>query len=210
MAAGEGPELRGRRFPVSRFPFGVTGEWRPQSGIFILVNLQGDLATRIREIQQRFDPRLARFARPHFTLIGSSGAGPIDAGTSIERLHEVLDPIAASTAPLALHFERPVRYMNTNTFALPLDSHGPLRALHDRMKRSRLSFAQSRHAFSPHVTLSHYRTPTEAEARELLALRVDEPIVIDHLMVSLTAEPEPPRVLFELELVRREAGSGNA
>ena len=175
-------------------------DWTPQSGIFILVNLQGELAEKVHAIQQRYDQRMANFARPHFTLIGSLGAGPIAADTPIERLHEVLDPIARNTRPLTLHFERPVRYMQTNTFTLPLDPHGPLRSLHDRIKRSRLTFARSRHAFSPHVTLSHYRTHTEAEARKLLAVRIDEPFVVDHLVVSLTAEPSAPRTLFELEL----------
>lgn len=178
-------------------------EWSPQSGIFILVNLQGELADKVHAIQLHYDPRMANFARPHFTLIGSSGAGPIAADTPLERLHEVLDPIARTTEPLTLHFERPVRYMQTNTFALPLDPHGALRALHERIKGSGLTFARSRHAFTPHVTLSHYRTPTEAEARELLAMRIDEPFVVDHLVVSITAEPSAPRTLFELELTGR-------
>ena len=175
--------------------------WRPKTGIFILVNLQGELADRIHAIQERFDPRLARFAPPHFTLVGSSGSGPIPAGTPVRELRDVLGPIARSTAPLTLHFERPVRYMNTNTFALPLDPHGPLRELHDRIRTSGLEFARSRHAFTPHVTLSHYRTPTDADARELLALRIDQPFVVDHLLVSLTEELKPPRRLFELELM---------
>ena len=175
-------------------------EWEPKNGIFILVNLQGELADKVHAIQERFDPRMANFARPHFTLIGSSGAGPIDGGTSLDRLHEVLDPIAATTAPLALHFDRPVRYMQTNTFALPLDPHGPLRTLHDRIKRSGLTFGSTRHAFTPHVTLSHYRTPTDADARELLAVRIDEPFIVDHLVVSLTQQPNLPRRLFELRL----------
>jgi len=183
-------------------------DWKPQSGIFILVNLQGALADKVHAIQERYDPRMARFAKPHFTLIGSSGVGPIAAETSIEQLHEALDPIARTTAPLSLHFARPVRYMQTNTFTLPLDPHGALRELHDQIKRTGLTFAKSRHAFTPHVTLSHYRTPTETEARELLAMRIDEPFVVDHLAVSLTAEPSAPRELFELEL-SGESGIGN-
>lgn len=175
-------------------------EWRPQSGIFILVNLQGELAEKVHAIQLRYDPRMAAFAAPHFTLVGSSGAGPIEADTSIADLRAALEPIAAATAPLTLHFERPVRYMQTNTFTLPLDPHGALRELHDRIKRSGLRFARPKHAFTPHVTLSHYRTPTEQEARELLAIRIDEPFVVDHLVVSLTSEPSPPRTLFELVL----------
>ena len=186
-------------------------EWAPKNGIFILVNLQGELADRIHEIQKRFDPRMANFARPHFTLIGSSGAGPIAGDTPIEQLHNVLDPIAATTAPLSLHFDRPIRYMQTNTFALPLDPHGPLRVLHDRVKRSALTFARSRHAFTPHVTLSHYRTPTAEEARELLSVRVDDPFVVDHLVVSLTEEPNKPKKLFELELTGHGArGTGHS
>ena len=175
-------------------------EWEPKSGIFILVNLQGELADKVHAIQARYDPRMANFAKPHFTLIGSSGAGPIASDTSNDQLHAVLDPIARTTAPLALHFERPVRYLQTNTFALPLDPHGALRELHDRIRRSGLTFGRSRHAFTPHVTLSHYRTPTDAEAQELLAMRIDEPFVVDHLVVSLTAEPSAPKKLFELEL----------
>lgn len=175
-------------------------EWSPKSGIFILVNLQGKLAEQVHAIQLKYDPRMANFAPPHFTLTGSSGAGPIDPGTSLERLHEVLDPIAFSTKPLTLHFERPVRYLQTNTFTLPLDPHGPLRELHDRIRRSGLTFARSRHAFTPHVTLSHYRTPTDQEARELLSVRVSEPFVVDHLVVSLTQEPVKPHKLFELTL----------
>jgi 2'-5' RNA ligase len=175
-------------------------EWEPKNGIFILVNLQGELAEEVHAIQKRFDPRLANFAPPHFTLTGSSGAGPIAADTPIDHLHEVLDPVARSTEPLALHFERSMRFMQTNTFALPLDPHGPLRALHDRISRSGLKFAPSRHAFTPHVTLSHYRTPTQEEAQELLSIRIDDPFVVDHLVVSLTQEPNRPRELFELEL----------
>lgn len=175
-------------------------DWKPLSGIFILVNLEGALAEQVHAIQERFDPRMARFAHPHFTLIGSSGAGPIAAGTPITTLREVLEPIARETAPFTMHFERPVRYMNTNTFALPLNPHGPLRQLHERIKRSGLPMARSRHAFTPHVTLSHYRTPTDDEAREILAVRVTEPLVVDHLVVSLTEEPAKPRELLELEL----------
>ena len=169
-------------------------DWKPQSGIFILVNLQGDLAERIHAIQQRYDPRMARFARPHFTLIGSSGAGPIDCRYTRSRdCIRRSTRLRRSTEPITLHFKRPVRYMQTNTFALPLDEHGPLRVLHDRIKRSGLTFARPKFAFTPHVTLSHYRTPTEDEARELLGTIIDEPFVVDHLVVSLTQEPSLPQ-----------------
>lgn len=175
-------------------------EWRGASGIFVLVNLRGAVAERIREIQQRYDPRLAAFAPPHLTLIGSSGAGPIAAGVPLDALRQRLTTITRDAGPMALAFDPPVRFIQTNTIALPLDPHGPLRALHERIKTSGLPLGPSRHAFTPHVTLSLYRTPDRNEVRELLALRVTEPVVVDHIVVSLTEEPYPPRPLFELPL----------
>lgn len=175
-------------------------EWRGASGIFIIVNLRGAVADRVHALQDRYDPRLAKFAAPHVTLIGSSGAGPIAPDTPVEQLRETLEPITHETPPLALTFGAPVRFMQTNTIALPLDPHGPLRELHERILRSGLTFARARHAFTPHVTLSLYRTPTPDEVRELLSVRVEEPVEVDHLICSLTEEPYPPKPLLELAL----------
>jgi 2'-5' RNA ligase len=180
-------------------------EWRGASGIFILVELRGPVAQRIHELQRQYDPKLAAFAPPHLTLVGSSGIGPIAADTPLQRIRDVLEPIAHTTAPLTLRLQRPERFIQTDTVALPLDPHGPLRALHDRIGRSGLTFGRSRHAFTPHVTLSLYPTPTREQLRELLAIRIPEPVQVDHLLVSLTEQPFPPKPLFELVL----SGVGN-
>jgi len=169
-------------------------------GIFILAHIEGEAGDRIREVQRRYDPKLARMSPPHVTITGSSGVGQIPASTPVARLHEALDPIGATTAPMTLPFGKPVRFMQTEIVVLPLAPHGPLRELHERIARSGLPFGRSRFAFSPHATLSYYPTLTPAVARELLSLRVDEPVRIDRLQVSLTRDPQPPETLFELML----------
>ncbi len=170
------------------------------SGVFILVELRGPTAERIHAIQKRFDPRLAAFAPPHLTLVGSSGMGPIATDTPPARLREVLEPIVHTTPELMLKLEPPTRFMQTDTVVLPINPHGPLRTLHERIKMSGLSYVRSRHAFTPHVTLSLYRTLTKEQVRELLKVRITEPVTVDHLLVSLTREPRPPQPLFELVL----------
>ena len=175
-------------------------EWRGQSGVFVLVEVRGALGRRIHELQERFDPKLAKFAPPHLTLIGSSGAGPIAADTPRAVLQGTLRSIAADTPPITLEARPPHRFLQSHTIVLPFDPHGPLRALHDRIKLSGLTMQRSRHAFTPHVTLNLYRTLTREQIRELMSVRIDEPIVVDHLMVSLTTEPHPPKWLFELTL----------
>ena len=175
-----------------------------KSGIVILSELQGALRERVLDVQRRFDPRLAAGVPPHVTITGSSGMGPISTATTLAQLRTALEPIARDTAPMSLHFLRPHRFMQTDIVVLPLDPHGPLRALHERIRASGLAYEQPRFTFTPHVTLSFYPELTPDAARSLLAERIDDPVILDRFQVYLTREPQPSKKLLELEL--RAAG----
>jgi len=178
----------------------LSDKWRRGPGIFVVIDARGPAGERIHAIQHAYDPKLANYLPPHLTLAGSSGVGPIDPKTSRERLREVLGEIAASTAPMTLAFKAPIRFMQSDIIVLPLDHHGPLRDLYERIATSGLAFQPARFSFTPHVTLSFFRTLTAPQRRELLAVRLEEPLVVDHIRCSLTDEPLPPRALFELPL----------
>lgn len=174
--------------------------WRRPAGLFVLAPIMGPAGARVTAARRLYDPKLAAANEPHVTLAGSSGIGPILPGTSAQAIRNALAPIAAATPPLKLSFGVPHRFMQTNIVSLPLDPHGPLRELHDRIARSGLSFGPSRFTFTPHVTLSLYPKLTAEAARALLATRVHEPAVIDRLVISKTDDPHPPRAWFELRL----------
>jgi 2'-5' RNA ligase len=181
-------------------------------GLFIVSELDGPVAERVREIQREFDPRLAHATPPHVTITGSSGAGPILPSTTVEELRAALEPVARATAPIAVTFEPPHRFMQTGIVVLPLDPHGPLRALHERIATSGLTFGRSRFPFSPHCTLNFYRTLTPAELKRLLALRVDDPVVLARIQVYESLDPQPARKVLELKLEgrgTREEGRGH-
>jgi 2'-5' RNA ligase len=169
-------------------------------GIFILCEIGGALGARIRDVQQRYDPKLSRQTPPHLTLAGSSGVGPIIPSTPVERIREALAPIAETTPVLELPVDPPHRFMATNIVVLPLDPHGPLRRLHDRIARSGLTFARAKFTFTPHATLSFYPTLSREAFRELLAMRFDEPAVIDRLTVYYTRDPQPAVKMAEFRL----------
>ena len=169
-------------------------------GIFILAELPGEAGEQVRALQQRFDPKLARLTPPHITLAGSSGVGTIPTDTPVDRIRDALEPIARSTAPMSLQFRKPHRFMQTEIISLPLDPHGPLRALHERIARCGLPFQRARFQFSPHCTLSFYPMLTPQNERDLLAVRVDAPARIERLQIYLTRDPQPSRKLLELEL----------
>jgi len=184
--------------------------WRRAAGIFVLAEIGGGAGERIREIQRKYDPKLAASSAPHVTLIGSSGAGLIAPSTTVEELRAAVGPIAAATPPLSLELGPPMRFMQTEIVVLPLSPHGPLRALHEAIKTSGLRFGRPRFAFSPHATLSFYPTLTPAARRELLSVRVREPAIVDRLEFSLSNDPQPPQSLLTLELTGRRERSAAA
>ena len=170
-------------------------------GIFIVAELAGEVAERVREIQRAHDPKLAASQPPHLTLIGSSGAGPISGSMTESQLRDALEPVAAGTPPMSLRFEPPHRFMQTEIVVLPLDPHGPLRTLHEEIASSGLDFAaRARFTFSPHVTLNLYRTLTPERLRTLMAVRIEEPFTLERFQVYQTMMPQPPRKILELRL----------
>jgi hypothetical protein len=175
-------------------------DWRRPPGYFVLAPIGGPAAAIIKELQLRYDPKLAAGHPPHLTLTGSSGVGPIVPGTPPEEMQWRLAAVAAAMPVLSLPFGVPHRFMQTNVVSLPLDPHGPIRALHERIIRCGLPFGPSRFTFTPHVTLNLYRTLTPDTMRALLSVRVRELAVIDRLVVTATDDPRPPRTVLELPL----------
>ena len=172
----------------------------PLNGIFILAELPAEIADRVRAINELYDLKLSRYKPPHLTITGSSGAGPISSSVSVEEMREKLEPITRDTAPITLSFLPPQRFMQTNIIVLPLDPHGPLRMLHDRIVTSGLPFTRARYTFSPHSTLSLYQSLDAKAIRELLKTRIPEPFVISAIQLYHTRDPQPSRKLLELPL----------
>lgn len=174
----------------------------PTAGrIFILAAIGGAAGARLHELQKRHDPKLAKTFPPHVTLAGSSGLGAVHAGTPAAEIRTALERVAAGSEPLRLKLLPPHRFMQSNIVSLPLDPHGPIRELHDRLGRSGLKFEQAKFTFTPHVTLSFYPELSPARAKELLAIRVDEEIVIDRLEAWRTREPSAPVLVASVSLV---------
>jgi 2'-5' RNA ligase len=170
------------------------------NGIFVVAELTGPVRERVHAIQREFDPKLSRGTPPHITIAGSSGVGPLPLDTPVQRIREVLGPALAAMPPITVQFERPHRYMTTDIVVLPVDPHGPIRELHDAIATSGLTFERSRHQFSPHCTLSFYRTLTPDVERRLMAVRVDEPATFDRLQFYLSVDLVESRKVLELPL----------
>lgn len=175
-----------------------------KAGIVVVATLGGPVAERIHEIQARFDPRMAAELPPHLTLIGSSGMGPLSVRTSADDLRAALLPVAESTPPLLLRFGAPMRFMQSNVVVLPLDPNGPVRALHEqiaaRIRTAGIATERPRFTFTPHCTLSLYRELPTTELRELLTVRIDDPVPVEAVQAYRATGPVGTDQLFSLPL----------
>jgi 2'-5' RNA ligase len=170
------------------------------NGIFITAELTGPVCVQVRDLQRRFDPKLANELPPHITLLGSSGAGPIAPDTPVATIRAALEPVGATMPPLHLAFQPPMRFIGRELVVLPVDPHGPVRTLHERLKTAGLPYAIARYPFTPHCTLSFYPQLTVEALRVLLAVRIEEPFLIDRLRVYHSRAPQAPVHLFDLPL----------
>ena len=170
------------------------------NGIFITAELTGPVCVQVRDLQRRFDPKLANELPPHITLLGSSGAGPIAPDTPVATMRAALESVGATMPPITLTFQRPMRFVGRELVVLPVDPHGPVRILHERLKTAGLPYAIARYPFTPHCTLSFYPQLTVESLRALLAVRIEEPFLIDRLRIYHTRSPQAPVQLFDLPL----------
>jgi 2'-5' RNA ligase len=169
-------------------------------GIVMMAELHGAIADRLREIQRRYDPRMAAELPPHITITGSSGMGPISPETTDAELRAALDPIAASTAPFSVSLEPPMQFMQSTVVVMPIDPHGPIRALHELIKSSGLSFEQPRFTFTPHVTLSFYPELPREKLRELLRVRIPDIVRVDSIQAYRSIDLTKTRQVLDLPL----------
>jgi 2'-5' RNA ligase len=169
-------------------------------GIIVMSELHGTVGARLREIQQRYDPRMAAELPPHITITGSSGMGPISPTTTDDELREALTSVAEATPPFTIRFDPPMRFMQSTVVVMAIDPNGPIRALHERIKASGLSYEQPRFTFTPHCTLSFYPELARERLRELLRTRFDEPVTIDSIQAYRAIDLTRTQKVLDLPL----------
>jgi len=169
-------------------------------GIVVMSELRGDVAEWLLSVQRKYDPRLAAELPPHITITGSSGMGPISPSTSAEELARALEAVAQSTPAFTVKLQPPTRFMQSTVVVMTIDPHGPIRALHERIKSSGLAYEPPRFTFTPHCTLSFYPELDREKLRELLRVRFDEPVLIDSIQAYRTVTLTRTRRVLHLPL----------
>ena len=93
-----------------------------------------------------------------------------------------------------------MRFMQSTVVVMNADPNGPIRALHERIKTSGLAYEAPRFTFTPHCTLSFYPELPRDQLRELLRVRVEEPVTIDAIQAYRAVTLTRTRKVLDLPL----------
>jgi 2'-5' RNA ligase len=167
---------------------------------FIVLDVPEPLASAVMEVRRRHRDEVRMALPVEVTLTGSGGVGVLAADQDREVVFGIVDAIAASTAPIKTRFG-PVLHWPPSLYVLSYATTEPLIALHERLATSGLRFGPIEHPFVPHTTLRSRPDATEAERRELLALRLSGDFAFGTLSVY---EGGPGRPLW-VRLLHRVA-----
>jgi 2'-5' RNA ligase len=87
------------------------------------------------------------------TVAGSSGTGPIPAGTNKNQTEIMLKSALADFKPFRARFEEIRCFPNSNVFYLAPEDRQPFDLIHLALKASGITFGQTPWPYNPHCTL---------------------------------------------------------
>jgi 2'-5' RNA ligase len=118
------------------------------------------------------------------TVAGSSGIGPIPAGTDKHETEKRLKAVLAGLKPFRARFKEVRRFPNTNIFYLAPQERQPFDSIHETLKASGITFESSPWPYNPHCTLRGGPMNDRASAEEILKLSFPkEEFIIDTVSI---------------------------
>lgn len=153
------------------------------AGTYIVLDIGGPAASEVMKVRQRHGYDYRGALPVEITVVGSGGVGSPTEDQDPGELFAALDDIAARTESFTARFSEPVRFPDTDVFAMQVDDEAPFLDLHEQIVQSGLSFGESPHPFGPHCTLRQGPPPSDDEVADLLATRITEPFACTMLSV---------------------------
>ena len=168
---------------------------------YVVLELPELFAGRITAFRKRYDPDGARLPA-HITLLGSSGVGPIQPGTTVRKIENELKKKLASIEPIRFQFQEICCFPETCIYWLRPNREEVFARYHRVLSTMDVNCLDSPHPYRPHCTLST-REKLEVEIKAKIE-REDFPreeILLETLSVlEISAKPFVARRLISRRL----------
>ena len=136
---------------------------------FIVAEIPEPVRAQVQALRDALKTLTARLP-VEITLAGSSGVGPIPAGTDLALVQRHLDRLLPGMAPFRARFSAIRSFPNTAIFYLEPFDRAPFDRLHQALRDSGIPFSGTPWPYNPHCTLRG-GTALSAEAAAGLAAR---------------------------------------
>jgi 2'-5' RNA ligase len=136
---------------------------------FIVAEIPEPVRSQVQATRDSLNTLTAKLP-VEITLAGSSGVGPIPAGTDLSLIKRHLDRILPRISPFRARFSAIRAFPNTSIFFLEPFDRSPFDQLHQELRVSGIPFSESQWPYNPHCTLCAGE-PLSADAADELASR---------------------------------------
>ena len=133
---------------------------------FIVAEIPEPVRSQVQAMRDSLNTLTARLP-VEITLAGSSGVGPIPAGTELSLIERHLDRIIPGIAAFRARFSAIRSFPNTSVFYLEPFDRPPFDHLHQQVRVSGIPFSGIRWPYNPHCTLRGGEPLTADAAAEL-------------------------------------------
>ena len=135
---------------------------------YIVAEIPDPVRSQIQALRDSLDTPTCKLP-VEITLAGSSGVGPIPAGTDLSLIEYHLEQILPDVSPFCTRFSDICAFPDTSIFYLEPWARSPFDQIHERLRVSGIPFSRNQWPYNPHCTL-RMGAPLDAEdASELLA-----------------------------------------
>ncbi len=150
---------------------------------YIVLEIPSPVREVIQSIRDSLGTAAARLPI-EITVAGSSGVGPIPAGTDKRETEAHLKSALKGLKSFQTRFQEVRRFPNTNIFYLKPQERRLFDRIHEALKVSGIPFGSNPWPYNPHCTLRGGPMNERASAEEILSLPVPrENFVIDTLSI---------------------------
>jgi 2'-5' RNA ligase len=136
---------------------------------FIVAEIPEPVRSQVQALRDSLKTLTAKLP-VEITLAGSSGVGPIPAGTDLSLIKRHLDRILRDISPFRARFSAIRMFPNTSIFYLEPFDRSSFDQLHQELRISGIPFSGNRWPYNPHCTLRGGK-PLSAKAASKLAAR---------------------------------------
>lgn len=136
---------------------------------YIVAEIPEPVRSQVQALRDSLNTLTAKLP-VEITLAGSSGVGPIPAGTDLSLVGRHLDRTLSGISPFRARFSAIRAFPNTAIFFLEPFDRAPFDHLHQKLRVSGIPFSEIRWPYNPHCTLRGGK-PLNAEAALELASR---------------------------------------